>query len=491
MKLKKLFLRKPMRADFVELDEEHHGLRRHLGWIQLLTIGIGAIIGAGIFVITGQAAADYAGPSVILSFVIASIICVFAGLCYAELSSLIPIAGGSYSYSYVALGEFPAWIIGWAVTAQYIVSASTVAVGWSGYFQSFLKDFGIVFSKAFTAPPFHYDIERHAWELSGSLMNLPAMLMVAFIGMMIIIGIKAAARMNHIMVIIKLCTIALFIIVGIPHINPANWSPFIPENTGVFGDFGWSGILRASGLVFFAYIGFDTVSTLAQDAKNPQKDLPRGILGSLGICTVAYIITALVLTGIVSYKMLHVADPMAVALNAMGPAFFWVAFIVKLAILAGLASVVLVQLLGQTRVFLAIGRDGLLPKRFSHIHGKTRSPVYATFVTTIIAMLLSGLFAVDVLGQLVSMTTLLIFGIVCLGVWILRHTHPEFKRPFRVPFVPWVPLAGIVTCFIQMLCLPLVTWLQLLLWIGLGLIIYFGYSIKHSKIRKEHSAAKE
>ena len=270
---KGLFLKKPMKAEFIETDEEHHGLKRHLGSIHLTSIGIGAIIGAGIFVITGQAAAQYAGPSIILSFIIASIICIFAGLCYAELSSLIPVSGGSYSYSYVSMGEFPAWIVGWAVTAQYLFSASTVAVGWSGYFVSFLKDWGIVLSETFTKTPFVYDIEA-GWQFSGAFLNVPAVVLVGLIGILISVGIKAAAHFNNVMVVIKLTTIALFIIVGIPNIHIENWVPFIPENTGVFGEFGWSGILRASGLVFFAYMGFDTVATLAQDAKNPQRDLP-------------------------------------------------------------------------------------------------------------------------------------------------------------------------------------------------------------------------
>lgn len=480
-----------MQASFIELDEEHHGLKRHLGWIQLLMIGVGAIIGAGIFVITGQAAASYAGPAIVFSFIIASIICVFAGLCYAELASLIPVAGGSYSYAYVALGEFPAWIIGWAVTAQYIVSASTVAVGWSGYLQSFLKDFGITFSPTFMQPPLLYNMGTHAWEWTGSWINAPALLIIVLVSFMIAIGIKAAARFNHAMVAIKLCTIFLFIIIGALHINSANWVPFIPQNTGLFGEFGWSGILRASGLVFFAYIGFDTVSSLAQDAKNPQRDLPRGILGSLAISTLAYIATALVLTGVVTYKLLNVADPIAVALNAMGPAFFGVAFIVKLAILAGLSSVILVQILGQSRIFLAMGLDGLLPKGFSKVNKTTKSPIFGTIVIAIAAMILSGLLPIEVLGQLVAMTTLLIFAIVCLGVLVLRHTHPEFKRSFRVPFVPWVPIFGIIVCLVQMLCLPLVTWLQLISWAVVGLIVYFSYSMKHSKIRRTHTEAKD
>ncbi|MGB7978528.1 MAG: amino acid permease [Chlamydiales bacterium] len=484
--IKKLFLRKPLKANFVELEEEHQGLKRHLGWFQLIVIGIGAIIGAGIFVITGKASAEYAGPAIVLSFVLASVICVFAGLCYAELSSLIPIAGGSYSYAYIAMGELPAWIIGWAVTGQYILSASTVAAGWSGYFKSFLKDWGLFVPDWIGSAPFAYEI-GHGWSSTGSLFDLPAMLLVLFIGIMISIGIKAAAHFNSIMVVIKLCTVVLFLILGIPHIQPENWFPFIPENTGHFGDFGWSGIVRAAGLVFFAYIGFDTVSTLAQDAKNPQKDLPRGILGSLIICTVAYIIVAATLTGIVSYTLLNVSDPIAVALDAMGSSFFWVASIVKIAILAGLASVILVQLLGQSRIFLAIGKDGLLPQIFSKVHSKSRTPVASCLIAAFATLVLAGIFPVEILGQLVSMMTLFIFAIVCLGVWILRHTHPEFKRPFKVPFVPWVPLLGILSCFGQMLCLPAVTWLQMILWLVIGFAIYFTYSIKHSKIRLTHT----
>ncbi len=480
--LKKLFLRKPLKADFIEIDEENHGLKRHLGWFQLIVIGIGAIIGAGIFVITGKAAAEYAGPAIVLSFVLASIICVFAGLCYAELSSLIPIAGGSYSYAYVALGELPAWIIGWSVTGQYLLSASTVAAGWSGYLKSFLKDWGLFVPDWLASAPFHYDV-GHGWSLTGSVIDFPAVLLVLFIGIMISIGIKAAAHFTSIMVVIKLCTVFLFVILGLSHINPENWTPFIPENTGHFGDFGWTGIMRAAGLVFFAYIGFDTVATLAQDAKNPQKDLPRGILGSLIICTVAYIIVSAILTGIVSYKLLDVADPIAVALDAMGPSFFWVASIVKIAILAGLASVVLVQLLGQTRIFLAIGKDGLLPKPFCKLHNKYRTPITAAIITTVAAMFLAGLFPVEILGQLVSMMTLFIFAIVCLGVWILRHTHPEFKRTFKVPFVPLIPILGIVTCIGQMFFLPAVTWVQMILWLIIGFAIYFAYGIKNSKIR--------
>jgi APA family basic amino acid/polyamine antiporter len=479
---KRFFIRKPLQAEILETNEDHHSLKRHLGWFQLIVIGIGAIIGAGIFVITGKAAAEYAGPAIVLSFVLASLICIFAGLCYAELSSLIPIAGGSYSYAYIAMGELPAWIIGWAVTGQYLFSASTVAVGWSGYLKSFLKDWGLLIPDWLTAAPFRYEIGQ-GWSMSGSILDIPAMILVFLIGITISVGIKAVARFNTVMVVIKLATVLLFVALGLSHVQPENWTPFIPENTGHFGDFGWSGIVRAAGLVFFAYIGFDTVSTLAQDAKNPQKDLPRGILGSLLVCTVAYIVVSAILTGIVSYKSLNVSDPIAVALDAMGPSFFWVSSIVKVAILAGLASVVLVQLLGQSRIFLAIGKDGLISSRFSKIHPKYRTPITACIVTTLAAMVLAGLFPVEILGQLVSMMTLFIFAIVCLGVWILRYTHPEFKRPFKVPLVPWIPLLGILTCIGQMLCLPAVTWLQLILWLIVGFAIYFLYSIHHSHIK--------
>ncbi|MBI3508981.1 MAG: amino acid permease, partial [Chlamydiia bacterium] len=455
MQKKGLFLRKAFHSKVEELGSEHHEFKRHLGGFHLTAIGIGAIIGAGIFVITGQAAATYAGPAIFISFIIAAIICLFAGLCYAELASLIPIGGGSYSYAYVALGEFPAWIVGVAITAQYLVSASTVAVGWSGYFVSLLRDFGLTVSPFFANAPFLYD-PGTGWHWSGSFINLPAIFIVGLVGFCISVGISAVARFNNLMVIIKLSAILLFLLLGIPHITPSNWVPFIPENTGVFGQFGWSGILRASGLVFFAYLGFDTVSSLAQDAKNPQRDLPRGILGSLFICTAAYILTSLVLTGVVSYTKLGVADPMSVALNALGPTFFWLKFIVKIAIVAGLASVVLVQLLGQTRIFYSIGKDGLLPSAFCKVHPKLKTPLFSSIFTGIVSLVIAGLFPINILGELVSLTTLFLYAIVCFGVLVMRRRHPELKRPFKVPLVPLIPILGILTCVGQMCFLDLV-----------------------------------
>jgi APA family basic amino acid/polyamine antiporter len=489
--MKKLFLRKPLKADFTATDDlPEHTLKRHLGWFQLIVIGIGAIIGAGIFVITGKGAAEFAGPAIVISFTIAFIICVLAGLCYAELASMIPVPGGSYAYSYVALGELPAWIIGWSITAQWIVACATVAAGWAGYLQNFLNDWGLPIPDLYALAPFHYQSDM-GWALSGNYLNIPAMCLVALIGVLISLGIKAVAHFTNVMVVIKLGTVLLFIILGIPHINPENWTPFIPDNTGTFGQFGWSGILRGAGLVFFAYVGFDSVATLALDAKNPQRDLPRGILGSLFICTAAYIVISLILTGVVHYSLLSVPDPIAVALNAMGPHFFWISTLVKIAIIAGLASVVLVVMLGQTRVFMAIGNDGLLPKSIAKINPRFKTPVTASIVTALITMVLAGIFPIDILGQLVSIITLFIFAIVCLGVLVLRYTHPEFHRSFRVPLVPYLPILGILCCIGQMLVLPAVTWLQLFLWIILGLAIYFLYGIKHSKIRRTHTGLKD
>lgn len=483
--MKKLFKKKGIKSSFVDLGEgdSEHKLKRHLKAGHLISIGIGAIIGAGIFVITGQAAALYAGPAIVISFCLAALICTFTGLCYAELSSMIPVSGGSYAYSYVALGELPAWMIGWAMVGQATISASTVAVGWSGYFVSFLKDVGAFLSTAYTKAPIAWSSDL-GWHFSGSFVNLPAILVVFFLTALISIGIRAAAHFNNVMVVIKLCTIAFFVLIGIPYIHSENWIPFVPENTGIFGEFGWSGILRASGLVFFAYIGFDTVATLAQDSVDPQKNIPRGILGSLFICTIAYIFTALVLTGVVSYTSLNVPDPMSVALKAMGTKMFWFTFLVKISIIAGLTTVILVQILGQSRLFFAMSKDGLLPKNFSKIHRKTKTPVFGTWVTGLFCMAISGLFSVEILAQFVSIATLAIFTVVCLGVLVLRRLHPEFPRPFKVPLVPVVPLLGIVTCVAQMCMLPLFTWGQLLGWVLIGLIIYFTYGMSHSEVQK-------
>lgn len=479
---KGLFAKKSIKALLHESSDVRTGLKRTLGPVNLVSLGIGAIIGAGIFVMTGQAAAEYAGPAITLSFVFAALICVFSALCYAEFASLIPIAGSAYSYAYVTMGEFAAWIIGWGLTLEYLFSASTVAVGWSGYFVSLLKDFGLIIPKYLSDSPFIYD-PKLGWESSGALLNLPAMAVMLVIGVMIALGIKTAAKFNAILVVIKMGVILLFIACGVGYIQTENWHPFIPENTGVFGQYGFSGILRGAGLVFFAFIGFDAISTLAQEARNPQKDMPKGMLGSLGICTIVYIIVALVLTGIVSYTKLSVPDPIAVGVDALGTNFLWLRFVIKIAILAGLSSVVLVMLLGQARVFYAMSQDGLLPPLFGKVHPKFQTPFFNTILITLCAMVIAGLFPVGILGQITTMGALLAFAIVCFGVLILRHTQPLLHRPFKTPLVPWIPLLGTLSCVVQMVFLQGTTWVQFIIWMLIGISIYFWYGQHHSKIR--------
>lgn len=481
---KGLFVKKTIKSLLEEASESKGGLKRSLSAFNLITLGIGVVIGAGIFVLTGQAAAEYAGPSVLFSFFFAAMICVFAALCYAEFASLIPIAGSAYSYAYVTMGELVAWIIGWGLTMEYLFSASTVAVGWSGYFVSLLQDIGLDLPAVVASAPLKYEVTT-GWECTGAWFNLPAMAIVAIMGVLVSVGIKAAASFNNIMVIIKMSVIVLFIACGIAYINADNLVPFIPENTGVWGQFGFSGVLRAAGVVFFAFIGFDALSTLAQECRNPQKDLPVGMLGSLGIATVVYVIVALVLLGVVSYTLLDVPDPIAIAVNALGSSFVWLRFVIKLAILAGFTSVILVMILGQSRVFYSMAHDGLMPKPFGTVHPKFSTPFFTTIVVTLTCMLFSGIFPVGILGQLTSMGALLAFAIVCFGILVLRYTQPTLHRPFKTPFVPWVPLAGTLACILQMVAMPSITWMQLLVWMILGLWIYFAYGSKHSRVRAQ------
>jgi APA family basic amino acid/polyamine antiporter len=490
-----------------ESTDSKTGLKRTLTATNLTTLGIGAIIGAGIFVLTGQAAAQYAGPAIVIAFIISGMACAFAGLCYAEFASMIPIAGSAYTYAYATLGEFMAWIIGWDLILEYLFAASTVSVGWSGYVVSFLKDFGVYIPAKFTAAAgtVLVDVPNMGWkplttalttQLSNagisvdslaqvsSVCNLPAMFIVALLTLLLVVGIRESANFNNLMVIIKVSVIVLFISIGFAFIQAGNWHPFIPKNTGEWGHFGWSGILRAAGVIFFAYIGFDAVSTAAQEAKNPQKHMPIGILGSLSISTVLYILMAIVLTGIVSYTNLNVADPVAVGVDSMGPQMFWLRPIIKIAAIAGLSSVILVMLMGQPRIFYAMSKDGLLPPLFSKVHPRFKTPYISTLITGSVAVVLAGILPIDILGELVSIGTLLAFVIVCFSVIILRKTRPDIKRPFKTPFVPLIPILGALICLAQMLALPLDTWLRLIIWMSLGFLIYFVYGIRKSKLRE-------
>jgi basic amino acid/polyamine antiporter, APA family len=450
-----------------------HDLKRTLGPINLTALGVGAIIGAGIFVMTGTAAANYAGPAIVLSFVLSGLACAFAALCYAEFASMIPIAGSAYTYAYATMGRFFAWIIGWDLILEYLFASSAVAVGWSGYASSFLKGMGIQLPKELLKAPLDYSTTNHAWSWSGSVIDLPAMLVIALITFLLVIGIKESTRFNNIIVVTKLAVILLFIGIGFFFINSVNWDPFIPENTGEFGHYGWSGVMRASGVIFFAYIGFDAVSTAAQESKNPQRDMPIGIMLSLAIATVLYILVALVLTGVVKYTELNVPDPIAVGIDRMNVS--WLKPLVKIGAIAGLSSVILVMLMGQPRIFYAMAKDGLLPPAFATIHPVFKTPHITTIASGIFAMLIAGFFPISVLGELVSIGTLFAFLMVCLGVLILRYRRPDIPRPFKTPFMPYVPILGILCCLGQMLALPGDTWLRLIIWMAIGLAIYYLY----------------
>jgi APA family basic amino acid/polyamine antiporter len=477
-----LFVKKSIKTLLSEAQNRDGGMKRSIGIMTLLALGIGAIVGAGIFTLTGPAAAQYAGPGIILSLVVAAIVCAFAALCYAEFASLIPVSGSAYTYAYATMGEFTAWIIGWGLTLEFIFSPCTVAVSWSAYLGSLLSDMGLVIPQALSAAPFDYSLST-GWSATGSLINLPAVLIILLIGALISVGVKAAASFNNVMVVVKVVAIVLFVVCGIAYIKLDNLTPLIPANTGSFGEFGFSGILRGASVVFFAFLGFEALATMAQECKNPQKHLPMGMIGSLGISTVIYIFIAIVLVGVVSYTTLNVADPISVAVQAMGSKFIWLRIVMKLAILSGLTSVILVMMMGQSRIFYIIARDGLLPPSLGKLHGRFKTPFNATLLVTLICVLMGGLFPVAILGQLTSMGALLAFTIVCFGILVLRYKQPTLHRPFKTPFVPWVPLAGTLVCLLLMLAMPAVTWSQFLLWMALGCAIYFSYGIKHSKVR--------
>ena len=478
-----LWSRKSIASLQVEAASEGQGtLKRALGATNLTMLGIGAIIGAGIFVLTGTAAAQYAGPGVVLSFVLAGLGCLFAGLCYAEFAAMIPIAGSAYTYGYATMGEFIAWIIGWDLILEYLFGAATVAVGWSGYFVAFLEEFGIHLPAAWTTAPFNVEGTHTLVRNADGMLNLPAMILILLMTALLVVGISESAKFNNIIVFVKTAIVFLVIGFGFMFVNSANWTPFIPENTGTFGQYGWSGVVRAAGVVFFAYIGFDAVSTAAQEAKNPQRDMPIGILASLAICTVLYILMALVMTGLVPYTELNVPHPVFVAIDAAGPGLKWLTYFINVGAIAGLASVVLVMLMGQPRIFYSMSRDGLLPEVFGRVHPRFQTPHVTTIITGLVAALVAGFFPIGLLGELVSIGTLLAFVIVCAGVLVLRYKQPDLPRPFRTPMVPFVPIMGILICFGLMAFLPGDTWIRLLVWLAIGLAIYFFYGRHHSRI---------
>lgn len=463
----------------IQAEATSHALNRSLGKWNLVSLGIGCIIGAGIFVMTGTAAANHAGPAIVLSFILAGFACAFAGLCYAELASVLPVSGSAYTYAYATLGEFLAWVMGWLLVLEYGISASAVAVGWAGYLTSFLRDFGIMLPATLMAATGQI-VTLADGTTTEALFNLPAFGGIMMVTTLLIVGIKESANVNNVIVAIKLTVIIAFILIGAFFVNMDNWMPFIPENTGP-GKFGVDGVLRAASIIFFAYIGFEAVSTAAAEAKNPQKDVPFGILGSLAICTVLYMAVALVLTGVVPYASLNVADPMAVAVDAIG--LGWFSFIIKVGAVAGLSSVMLVLCYGQTRIFYTMSRDGLLPAFFSRVHPKTNTPWINTLVVGTIVAITAATTPIGQLGDLTSLGTLAAFIIVCVSVLYLHYKEPNLKRPFVTPFKPWLPIIGILACGYLVAQLPMDTFIKLKVFFLIGLVIYFGYGRRHSKLR--------
>lgn len=489
-----LFITKKISQLQGEASDSEKGLKRTLGPWQLTALGIGAIIGAGLFSITGGAAAHNAGPAVTISFVIAAVACAFAGLCYAEFASMIPVAGSAYTYSYATMGEFIAWIIGWDLVLEYAVGAATVSISWSRYLVKFLGYYNINLSHSVTMSPWDSATLADGSTVTG-MINLPAVFIVVCMSLLLIRGTQESSFVNALIVGLKVMVVLIFIGLGWSFINTENYTPYIPENTGNFGDFGWSGIVRAAGIIFFAYIGFDAVSTAAQEAKNPKKDMPIGILASLAICTVLYLLFAHVMTGVANYTSFKGVDgiaPVAVAIDHMGtmgadgvivPAYPWLNKAILLAILAGYSSVIMVMLMGQTRVFFSMSKDGLLPPIYSQVHNKFRTPYKSNLLFMLFVSLFAAFVPARIVGEMTSIGTLFAFVLVCLGIIVLRKKQPDLPRAFKTPLVPLIPILGILTCFAMMASLPLDTWLRLIAWMALGVIIYFAYSASHSKLR--------
>jgi basic amino acid/polyamine antiporter, APA family len=479
-----MFHKKSIEQLLFEAGQTGEGtLKRTLSSFNLVSLGIGAIIGAGLFSLTGIAAAENAGPAVTISFALAAFACAFAGLCYAEFASMIPVAGSAYTYSYATMGEFMAWIIGWDLVLEYALGAATVAVSWSRYLLELLHKYNIELPHSLIVSPWETMQLGDGTVIEGGIINLPAIAIVMLLSLVLIRGTKESATMNNILVILKVAVVLVFITLGWSHINPDNYVPYIPENTGKFENFGWTGISTGAAVVFFAFIGFDAVSTAAQEAKNPQKGMPIGILGSLVVCTILYVLFAHVMTGLVNYKeFANDAKPAATAFAVTGYAFLQDALI--LAILAGYTSVILVMLMGQSRVFYTMAKDGLLPKFFSSVHKKFSTPWKTNLFFMVFVSLFAGFVPVSDLGHMVSIGTLFAFVLVCIGIMVLRKSLPDAIRPFRTPFVPAVPIIGILVCVYLMYSLPAESWYRLAIWMAIGIVIYFAYGKKHSKVRE-------
>lgn len=479
--LASLFTAKSTADVMAESEGGEHKLRRTLGPGNLIALGIGAIIGAGLFSLTGLAAAEHAGPAVALSMVVAAIGCAFAGLCYSEFASSIPVAGSAYTYAYVTMGEWIAWIIGWDLVLEYAVGAATVSISWSGYVVSLLHDLGIHLPPQLVAGPWEPLTLSDGSQVHG-IMNVPAVLIITVISLVLMLGIRESARANGVIVVIKLAVVLVFIGLGWLYVDRANYTPYIPPNTGEFGHFGLSGIMAGAGTIFFAYIGFDAVSTAAQEARNPRRDMPIGIIGSLVICTVLYVLFAIVLTGMVPYTELGVSAPVALAIDKTP--YLWLNGLVKLGIIAGFTSVILVMLLGQSRVFYSMSRDGLVPGVFSVVHPRLRTPWRSNLLFCLFVTPLAAFLPLKVVGHMTSIGTLFAFVIVCAGVWVMRVKNPDAPRPFKTPLVPLIPILGMVWNASMMYSLGWDNWLRLAGWLVLGQVIYFTYSRRHSHLRK-------
>ncbi|MGB6603673.1 MAG: amino acid permease [Steroidobacteraceae bacterium] len=462
--------------------ESRAHLPRSIGFLSLTAFGVGCTIGAGIFSLTGDVAAHQAGPAVSLAFVLASIACFFAGLCYAEFAAMVPISGSAYSYAYVTLGELAAWLIGWSLVLEWLFSASLVAISWSGYAQAALRDLGLVLPPGLAQAPWRLGAAGHL-VASGAWIDLPAALVVLGCTAVTLAGMRTSAVVNTAVVLAKVFALVVLVLVGAHYVHPDNWRPFVPANTGSFGEFGWSGVMRGAGILFFAYIGFDGVSTLAEDARNPQRTLPWSLFASLLVCVVLYVAVSVVVTGLAGYRSLGVADPLYSALAAAHTQLGGVKALVAVVAIAGLISVVLTSIVGQVRIFYSMARDGLLPECFARLSPRRHTPVAGTLVTGAVATVLAAFVPLATLGELISIGTLLAFAAVCAGVVILRRVAPEARRPFRTPWVPLVPALGVGSCLALMLSLPGATWLRLIVWIAIGIAVYAAYGRRHSRLR--------